>query len=534
MFRFTQPKDNAVVATFQFLKTIGAKVTKQTVEETLRNHPDYPSLLATSDALNEWHIENVAVNLKPEQLTDLPTPFLASLNYKGEVFALVNSVKVDSVEWVHTEEGLKKEAIEDFLVKWNGIALLAETSEKSGEKNYENNIKKEFITNLRIPLLLVGVILMSISLFYFNFSSDWSYNVLLLTKFAGIIISSLLLWQSIDKNNPFIKNLCQVGGKANCNAILSSNSAQVTSWLSWSEVGFFYFTGSFFALLINPSSMFLLWILSSVALLYSFWSIYYQGFVAKQWCTLCLTVQLLFVIEFLLNENFLSELNIRFRSLTFINFFIFLQGLAIAILFWVFIKPILQKSQMVSPLKNSLKRFKDDSNLFFALLSKQDYMPLVPKDMYTIIIGNPDAEHTLTMVSNPFCQPCSKTHKVIEGLLEYNENLNCQVIFAASNVENDKRGIVARTILSMPIGQQAKALHFWFENEERNVEKWQIKLGFTENKTSQKIIEQHQIWCDKAKVSETPTLYLDGYKVPDLYRLEDLKWMLRNMAQFVV
>jgi len=72
---FTQPKDNAVAATYQYLKAIGAKVTEETVEETLKNHPDYPSLLATNDALNEWKIENVTARIKPEELGELPTPF---------------------------------------------------------------------------------------------------------------------------------------------------------------------------------------------------------------------------------------------------------------------------------------------------------------------------------------------------------------------------------------------------------------------------------------------------------------------------
>ncbi|UTA67902.1 hypothetical protein [Emticicia sp. 21SJ11W-3] len=82
---FTTPlsNDNAVAATYLYLKSIGAKVTAETVEETLKNHPDYPSLLATSDALNEWHIENVALQIKPEQIIDITTPFLTHLNVNG-------------------------------------------------------------------------------------------------------------------------------------------------------------------------------------------------------------------------------------------------------------------------------------------------------------------------------------------------------------------------------------------------------------------------------------------------------------------
>ena len=527
MIRFSSPPDNAVAATYQYLKAIGAKVTEETVEETLKNHPDYPSLLATSDALNEWKIENVAARITREQLSELPTPFLTHLYVDGGIFALVKSVKNDVVEWIHTKEGSKRYKTEDFLKKWNGVVLMAETNTDSGEKNFTENNKNEILSNLRTPVLLLGATLLVIGIFYYNFSTNWHYNALLLTKLAGVIISGLLLWQSIDKNNPFINNLCQAGGKANCNAILSSNASQVTTWLSWSEVGFFYFAGGFVALLINPSSIFILWGIGATTLFYTFWSIYYQAFVAKQWCTLCLAVQLLIIVEFLLNINNFSELNTKVLAITFSDFVAPLLGTGGAVLFWIFLKPILQKSQQVKPLKNDLRRFKNNPDLFLSLLQKQSEMPFIPLNMQTIIMGNHNAEHTLTMVTNPFCQPCAKTHKVVEDLLSTSENINCQVIFSASNSQGDKRGIVARTILSLARDQQAEALHQWYKNEERNVEKWREKLGVIEEKKAESILEQHTTWCEIAKVEGTPTLYLNGFKMPDLYRLPDFKRVLR-------
>lgn len=102
----------------------------------------------------------------------------------------------------------------------------------------------------------MGVLILILNIFYQRFSTSWQYNVLLTTKFIGSIISGLLLWQSIDKNNPFIQTLCQAGGKmSDCNNILSSKAAQFTDWLSWSEIGFFYFASSFLALIINPLSI---------------------------------------------------------------------------------------------------------------------------------------------------------------------------------------------------------------------------------------------------------------------------------------
>jgi len=40
------------------------------------------------------------------------------------------------------------------------------------------------------------------------------------------------------------------------------------------------------------------------------------------------------------------------------------------------------------------------------------------------------------------------------------------------------------------------------------------------------LVQQHCDWCQQANISATPTVFVDGYKLPELYRLEDLKWVL--------
>lgn len=538
MFRITLPKDNAVSATYQYLKAIGAKVTEETVEETLKNHPDYPSLLAVSDALNEWKVENLAISITSEQILEIPTPFLVHLQRDKGIFAIVKSIENNKIKWRHTEKGIQNESFDEFNKKWDGVVLVAEANEKSIENNYSQNHQKELIQNFRIPALIIGITILITSVLYRNFISDWQYNALLITKLLGTIISSLLIWQSIDKNNPFIQTLCKAptnAGKSGegCSSILNSKAAQITSWLNWSEVGFLYFLGGFIALLIDSSIY--NWVITGIATLaigYSFWSIYYQGFISKKWCTLCLGVQSIVIIEFFISiysTKRLSSYLVSMASFSAIWSMVF--GIGVAILFWLFLKPILQKSQQIAPLKNDLRKFKNNPELFMNLLKNQEQMPFITHYLQPVLIGNPEAEHTITMVTNPFCQPCANTHKTIQKLLENNENLNCEVIFLATNHEHDKKGLIARIILSLSKEQQADALHAWYENEERNINKWQNQLGIAEDKRTEKIIQYHEIWCKEARVEGTPTLYLDGFKLPDLYRLEDLKGVLKYLPR---
>ncbi len=67
----------------RLLQLLRVPVTGATVQNTLLNHPDYPSLLSISDALRTWKINTVATRLPKEQLTQLPLPFIAHTHVGG-------------------------------------------------------------------------------------------------------------------------------------------------------------------------------------------------------------------------------------------------------------------------------------------------------------------------------------------------------------------------------------------------------------------------------------------------------------------
>ena len=131
---------------------------------------------------------------------------------------------------------------------------------------------------------------------------------------AGVVVTTMLLWYEIDRNNPLLHKVCTGIIKGNCNAILAGKASKVFSWLSWSEVGFFYFAGSFLCIVFQPSSPFP-YIFNLLALPYIIFSIYYQGVVAKEWCLFCLSVQALLLlggVNVIVNHlwNYLNNLNI--------------------------------------------------------------------------------------------------------------------------------------------------------------------------------------------------------------------------------
>ena len=531
------PSSDAVFSLHFLLRALRAKVTRRTVAETLKNHPDYPSLLSLTDALDEWHVAHAALQLSPEQLAELPVPFVAHIRHTGQaVFAPVQAVRKGTVEWLHHAKGLQREPQETFAQKWTGVALLAEITEQSGEQRHAENHNQETRQALRMSFVWAVLVLGFGALVHHTTQVPvaWNWYGWLLAKTFGVVVSTLLLWQTVDKDNPVVGKLCQLNKKTDCRSVLESSAAKLWGWLGWAEIGFCYFAGGLLALFAgwgNTDVALLLVVLNAAALPFTFYSVYYQAAVAKQWCPLCLAVLALLWLEFLAGTGL-------WANLLPVSIGFYIMGLlALAFLIpaagWVFVKPFLLAARQTEPLRDELRKFKNNPDLFLSLLHQQPAMPPVTADMGVVTLGNPAAEHTLTVVTNPFCGPCAEAHAEITQLLEGNPNLKCQVIFAASNDETDRRGQLARYILSLPAAEQAEALHRWYKadksEQERMLESMSGHQGPNTVRATE-AVEKQKTWCDRASITFTPTIYIEQNRKPELYALGDLKHILKHVS----
>ena len=143
----------------------------------------------------------------------------------------------------------KKDIIEkEALAKeWSGIVLVAEVKEKSGEKNYLQQRRKEWLHNARLPFIAFGLLVLAGLATLSNFQL-WDGSLILipalmLLKLCGCVISYFLLLYELDKSNPLLQQMCSFGKRTNCNAVLGSPAARLFNFASWSEIGFIYFTG---------------------------------------------------------------------------------------------------------------------------------------------------------------------------------------------------------------------------------------------------------------------------------------------------
>lgn len=520
-------KSNLESVLLSLIKTLKVNVTQKTVGTCLSEHPETPSLLALSDCLTGWSIDNQAFRIAADDydVNDLLFPFVAHFPEKGGRFVLINNIDSGIVHF--SDEQYKNSTMSEaeFLKRWDGIALHAETTAVSGEKDYKQNQFKYLLQRMILPVGLI-VLISVFGLVFYKEAVSWSSMLLSLIKLSGLSISILLLIQSISSNNPFVQNLCSLGGKNNCNAILKSDAAKVTSWLNWSEVGFFYFAGSFLSLLVAPANVITLAWLNLLALPYTIYSISYQ-YKSKNWCILCCTVQALLWFEFL--TNLISgnlTLNIGFLPLNTVQLIIcFLSPIVI----WSFLKPFFLASAQLKPIQEQLKMFKYNSDLFKQALTNQPRYA-VSDELLPVLMGNAEADTVITMVSNPFCGPCSRAHKTIEEWLQTRDDIQLKVIFSTADHDDDSGTKMARhiTALSLLKDQQVteKALNAWYDQTNKKFENWAEQYPVAVADEVANVTEKHRAWCKMAEISFTPTILINGYKLPEPYRLEDLRYLI--------
>lgn len=521
-------KNNATVVTSLLIKELGVKISDLAINDILEEHPDYPQLKAISDSLDEWHLPNQAYDIKREDYdpSDLYFPFIAHLKEGG--YILIHDITAKKV--CFSDEKHNKAIIdeEEFLNRWSSVALHTTITEKSGELNYRENRLKGIFNQYKLPLVvltLLGLILLKVNDQTLNFH----YGFLLGLKIVGLGVSVLLLTHSIDANNPLIRNLCNLGKKNNCNAILKSDAAKITSWLSWSEVGFFYFAGSLLALLFAPSSLSLLTWLNLFALPYTVYSISYQ-YRHKNWCILCCSVQVLLVLE---TVTFLSSQNFEFLTLAFADLPNFgtttLTSFLVPILGWYFLKSFFVDAGQIRSLKQQLKKFKYNSSLFNQALKNQPKYA-VPDDLMPIVLGNPNAETTITMVSNAFCIPCAKAHETIDKWLRTRDDLKVKIIFITSTDKTNNNARAGRHVMALSLLKDTEivgnALKEWYTHGGKKYELWAKKYPVEFNDEMDMISQKQNAWFDMAEITVTPTIMVNGYKLPDPYRLEDIKYLL--------
>lgn len=278
-----------------FLTALKVPFTNDYTKQRFETMP-FKTLFGVTQLLKEYGVESAGYKINDKsELNRVPTPFIAGTD-GGMV--IVTSVTDNSINYL-TQGIAESMPLSEFEKAWDGMVLCARVLPHAKEPDYAKNLRLVFINSSKKVLLYVlGAVLIAYLYVEHGLWRYWSIWALTAIDIFGLWITYMLVQKSLSIKNAVADKVCGVIQEGGCDKILKTNASSFFGIFSWSEVGFTYFGVSFLAMLISSATIHWLAIINICCLPYTIWSVSYQKFVAKHWCTLCLCVQLSLWLQF--------------------------------------------------------------------------------------------------------------------------------------------------------------------------------------------------------------------------------------------
>lgn len=251
----------------------------------------FKTLFGVSQLLKEYGVESKGYQLEEKaKLLTLPVPFIAQT--QGGLIIVTNiNTAAGSVNYL-TQGFAETIPAGEFEETATGVVLLSEVQAGAEEPDYRAHLTTEIIKVSKKWLLwgLAGVLAAYLIVIH-GLWRYWSFWGLFAVDCFGIWLTYMLVQKSLSIKNHVADKVCGVLQEGGCDSILKTSASSFFGIFSWSEVGFTYFGVSLLAMLISPATIHWLALINICCLPFTVWSISYQKFVAKHWCTLCVCVQ---------------------------------------------------------------------------------------------------------------------------------------------------------------------------------------------------------------------------------------------------
>ncbi len=511
----------------ELFKLINIKVTFHTLNKSLLEHPDFPSLYAVSGVLSFFSVKNKGVRICKEELTQVETPFLAK--DREDNLVIVDKIENDKISLYSHSSGWETTSLNDFLTLWNNdILILLDSSSSFQEENYHKKKRRETLVKMRVSFSLV---LLFLCLFFTAFKLNTILGVsYLILKSIGFYVSLLLAAKLIDNNIDYA--FCHITPKMDCNAVLDSKASKLTSWLSLTDISLIYYSGSLICLMLIGltdrhnvyGGLNVLFLLSLLALPITFLSIFYQGIKLKKWCFLCLVLVLIMWSEGTLAFYYYTTANfatIEIQEFYITAFIFFMSGLL-----WLFIRDTSNNLEDRKKIKYEYERLTNDLMIFEVIQNKQDKYDLDFKTT-EILVGSSEAKNKLTIAINPFCGACSKDFIQIYKLVKKHP-LFCSVrmiFYVDVKSKSEELELSLKLVENYLFDRDGflEVLFVWFSTKKIIQKSHVLKENASLSSKSANILEHHYNWLVNNKIRFTPTIFFNDRLLSQTYSIDKIE-----------
>lgn len=278
----------------------------------------------------------------------------------------------------------------------------------------------------------------------------------------------------------------------------------------------------------NKTNVFfeLQFILLLCAIPITFLSVYHQVKIAKKWCPICLMIIGLLYAEIGV-IYFTNAISLQFDMLTIVVFLILFTAtyFIASTMKYVFKIKNEQQEELLT-----VNRFKRNFQLFKLALNESDKV-VIEFNANSLLVGNPNANLKITLVTNPFCGFCKEAHQIIENIYKsYKEDVCINFQFNY-NVEREdlKPKEVHSQFVQIYFNEEQESfmdsLHNWFENKINPIAK---SNTINELKVNE-ILNQHYIANQDNNINFTPCLIINDAVFSKIYERKDLIFFISEL-----
>ncbi len=500
-----------------YLKYVGIRYTPSFLREKIFKHPFARTFAGIQDILLDYHIRSLGIKMEVEELFRLNEPFITLI---GKRFVVVEEMTEQGCRCMDESNESATLPLADFKKLWCGSILLPEVREESEEDDFLKHYVLGLANAGKVPF--GGIAVLVVFCFLLHTSGQplsGQVILLLILYFLGIIASLILVREGLDMNNPLIRRLCESPKKRSCATVLQSKAAQFWGILKWSEIGLGYFTACFLFLVLFPGHLGILFLLNLLSLPYTVWSVAYQWKVAEKWCPFCLAVQLLFwLLFFVFISGHSSLFSVSWSEIVSFG----LVCMVVTVGMW-WLLPLCGKARQSLFLERRLTEIKSDESVFQVLLYREKYFD-AEAEARTLVLGNPSATATVSIISDPYCWHCAAMFETLERLLgKYRDRVRVELLFAGDEALEPTIRYLIAIFLKYGSEKAEKIYSEWFILRDKIKEKYPVEA---EDERTGRIYKAQHFWSMEAKKEGTPLIYFDQYRLPDFYVLEDIKYFL--------
>lgn len=514
----------------RFLELLQIPVARQECVQLIRSHPDYPALVSVSDALDSLGVDNYVAQFSDEEIDDIRFPYLAQLNraaFDGELVLLTNAAELaaaraNSATWsgiIVQADGLRTPASPEQVARYQQARKLAAVARVAGA---------------------LALLLLLLPLFY---AGSWAGASFYGAALLGLLAGGLLVAKDLGISPQVVEDFCGGGAQAGCDEVLQASPVQLFGFFTLSDAAAAYFLWQVAVLAVAPGLRPLLGLVALLGIPVVAFSVYYQAAVAKAWCRLCLVVNALLLLQAALVGWALAQGGFALPGVSLMGA---LSSGAALLAFSGLVVLAKQAGLQYKELAESrlaLQRAKNSVATFTTLLQQQPQADTRPFGQ-EMALGTPGAPVEIIMVSNPYCVPCQQQHAVLTQLLAlYPEQLHVRFRLTVSHADTGRFPNTTQYLLQhwlshgwgAPDERQrtARVLHDWYETMDLTRFAASHPADFTADYSlSTQLGTEHYVWVKKNGITRTPTLFINGYRLPAAYKLADLKLMLPSLADF--